>query len=154
MEAPPDSRRSFCPACGKMVTYADDLTAIHLAKPDRRDIKRKVEDQGLKKDLSLKRLNLAMNKKKTQFLTAMNYQRRKPGHINKDPNKRFDSPIDVEIDGNKITENSFLKTLGVSFDNEVNFKIHWENTVKTCWNKIYALNHLRNHINHDLRKEF
>ena len=64
------------------------------------------------------------------------------------PNKNFDSPIELSVAGSKTSENSFLKTLGVSFDNE-----DWTTVPKSCWNKLYALNHLKCHINLDLRRQ-
>ena len=89
MNLSPKERKSFCRECGKAVVYADDLTALHKGEGSREDIKRKVELQGEKVDISLKKLGLAMNKSKTQFITAMNYQRKKPSHISKDSDRRF-----------------------------------------------------------------
>ena len=93
-----------------------------------------------------------MNKKKTQFITAMNYQRRKPGHISRNVDKRFDTPVKVDINGSTVEEGSFLKTLGVAFDNEVNFKIHWESVTKSCWNKLFDISHLKSHLDVNMKK--
>ena len=74
MSTPSTERRSRCEECGKVVTHADDLTAIHRAEGKRNNIVEKVEEQGRKIDMTLKSLGLAMNMGKTQFIAAMNYQ--------------------------------------------------------------------------------
>ena len=87
-------------------------------------IKNNAEAQGNRIEALFKKLGVSMNMKKTQFVTTMNYQRRKPGHIPRNPDRRFNTPIDVNMNGKVVSEHSFLKTLGVCFDNEITFKKH------------------------------
>ena len=59
----------------------------------------------------------------------------------------------MTINGTLIEENTFLKTLGINFDSLVTFKKQWGEVTKSGWNKLYAISHLREHIDMGQRKQ-
>ena len=109
---------------------------------------KKVEEQRTKMNNILKKLGLCMNTGKTQFIVAMNYQRRRPSKVVV-TDRKYEEKMEVKIGDSLVKENDTLKTLGVNFDNETNLKKHWDEVGKSCWGRLFALTHLRSHLNVD-----
>ena len=59
----------------------------------------------------------------------------------------------MNVAGFVVKEIEELKTLGVVFDNGLNFRKHWDNMTKSSWCKIYALSHLKSYLSLKHRAE-
>ena len=119
------SRRHRCITCGESVSYADDMNAIQRTKGDNpRVIEESVEIQANDIENELGKSGLLINKKKTQFLVIMNFQRRKSSIRHQNADRRFDTKMKVRVGGEEVEESESLKTLGVRFDQNLNFKNH------------------------------
>jgi len=55
--------------------------------------------------------------------------------------------IQINIDGSDIKSQSHLKVLGITFDSNLKWDMHVENTVNKCRSLLYSLRYLRRHLN-------
>ena len=136
------------------VCYADDLNAIlfHKGGSRRGEVEEKVKVKGEEIENTLRKLGLCMNKKKTQFLHGMNYQRRKPSCKSPIFINQFEEKMTVEVGGMPVEEKDTVKTLGVIFENDLNFKQHWQETRIAAWKKLFGLWQIFSHISFKNRK--
>ena len=132
------------------VCYADELNAvsvlIHKGTSSKENIRSEIREKGGQIENELKKLGLCMNIKKTQIILAMNYQRRKPSCKSGVNSNQFQDKISVEIGGTAVEEAESMKTLGVIFDNNINFKLYWESLRVPTWRKMYGLSQIFSHL--------
>ena len=60
--------------------------------------------------------------------------------------------LEVNIGGTIVKENAIVKTLGVKFDGNLNFKQYWSDLSKTLWQKVAAINALQGSLPFKQRK--
>ena len=118
----------------------------------RKHIERIINTQGNRINNTLRKISLAMNKKKNQFLCAMTSQRRKASRLSPEERNIREEKLQTNIGGTIVDESPTVKTLGVRFDNNLNFRPYWEETQRTIQKKGYAVRQLKNHLNFMDRK--
>ena len=134
--------------------FSDDLSTLHKSRgKGRKVIENKIEQQGRKVEDVLKKLGLKINNKKSQFIVCMNRQRRKPSVGTKDKKEMFQEKLQANIAGKTVRESDSLKTLGIHFDSELNFKKYWNEVKPSLWKRIFALSQLKSHLPFLKRKE-
>ena len=150
----PEMRSSRCSIFGSSCSFADDLSTIHHSRGKGREtITNKVEQQGRKVEMVLKKLGLKINNKKTQFIVCMNRQRRKPSVGNTDVRDRYNETFEANVAGKAIKESESLKTLGVHFDSQLKFKKYWSEVKPALWQRIFAISQLISHLPFKKRKQ-
>ena len=93
-----------------------------------------------------------MNKGKTQFISVMSYQRRKPSRRAENVDSKFGKKMEVEVGGSMMVENDVVKPLGVTIDRDINFKSHWEKVRGEIGPKIFGLLKVRSNLSFQSRK--
>ena len=81
----------------------------------------------------LQKLGLSINNKKTQFLICMNHQRRIPSIGSKEARERYKDKFQAQIADKTIVESDSLKTLGIHYDFELNFRRYWSEIKPIIW---------------------
>ena len=134
-----------------MTVFADDASSIHRSKGGMTDIAGKLQEQGMKIESVLRKLGLAMNQLKTQFLITMTYQRQKPSR--RKENREYEGKTQIQLSESKIDQKDTLRTLGVDFDERLTFRKHWEKVIKSCWGRIFVIGGLSKYININKRNQ-
>ena len=143
----PEERRNLCWRCGVSTGYADNLNIVSRVKTfSRRHIEKIIDTQGNRINKTLRKISLAMNRKKNQFMVAMSSQRRKASRVSPEERMERMEKLKSNIDGTIVEENDTVKTLGVRFDNFLNFRPYWEEVKKTIQKKGYAVRQLKDHL--------
>ena len=136
------------------MAFADDLTATNSLKRFNRDeIEGVISDQGNAISSIIRRLQLAVNQGKTQFIAIMSSQRRKASRLSIRDREERQQKLTISMDGTRVKESESLRTLGVSFDERLNFAVHWEEMMSPVLKRIRAINLLGSHLTFLERKE-
>ena len=100
----------------------------------------------------LQKISLAMNKKKNQFMCAMSSQRRKASRISADEREKRRQKLKTNIDGTLVEETDTVKTLGIKFDQQLNFNPYWKELRKGIQKRSYSIRLLKNNLSFQDRK--
>ena len=124
---PYSEREDRCEICGSSTCYADDLTATNQCYGfNRNRIENKISKQGMKISNMIRKLQLAVNQGKSQFVAFMSSQRRKASRLTAAERENRQKRMRLNVHGASIEETSSIHTLGVTFDERLNFNKHWE----------------------------
>ena len=151
---PVEERRERCQKCVAAVCYADDLTATNRCKAfDRKKIEAKISAQGRIISNTIRRLQLAVNEGKSQFIAVMSSQRRQASRISTNEREEQLQRFKLNIDGAAVEETSSLRTSGIRFDERLNFCKHWEDLTSPVLKRIRSISMLKCHLSFLERKE-
>ena len=142
-----------CQECGVSICYADDMNSISTTEgTDMKRTEQKIIIQCEKIESTLRKLQLSMNRAKTQFTICMNTQRRKSSRISTSAREERMQKINIELGGTKVTESDYVKTLGVKFESDLDFKQYWKDTMKPVTSKIFAIKQIGKYLSFKQRK--